>query len=175
VVAAVRASISLPVLLPPVVRDGELLIDGGLLDNVPVAEMRRRVGTGAIIAIDVSSQSAAARYEALEPDVSGFRLLADRVLRRRRRVPSIGEVAMMTVMAGSRHLRNRPTDDPRTLTLQPRLGEWGLMGFQHLDAIAEIGYREMRGPLAAWWAAQTAGADASGDEPGAVAERTVAR
>ncbi len=159
VVEAVRASISLPVLLPPVVREGELLIDGGLLDNVPVGEMRRRVGTGAIIAIDVSSQSAAGPYDTLEPDVSGFRLLLDRVLpsRRRRRVPSIGEVAMMTVMAGSRHLRNRSADDPRTLRLQPQLGDWGLMGFQHLDQIAEIGYREMRGPLAAWWAAAAVG------------------
>jgi predicted acylesterase/phospholipase RssA len=177
VVGAVRASISLPVLLPPVVRDGELLIDGGLLDNVPVDEMRRRVGTGAIIAIDVSSQSAAAPYEALEPDVSGFRLLLDRVLpfrRRRGRVPSIGEVAMMTVMAGSRHLRNRSADDPGTLRLQPQLGEWGLMGFQHLDEIAEIGYREMREPLAAWWAARTAGEDASSRGPEVVAERAAA-
>lgn len=163
VVGAVRASISLPVLLPPVVRDGELLIDGGLLDNVPVGEMRRRVGTGPIIAIDVSSQSAAAPYDALRPDVSGFRLLLDRLLpfRRRRRVPSIGEVAMMTVMAGSRHLRNRSADDPWTLRLQPQLDAWGLLGFQHLDEIAEMGYREMRGPLAAWWAAYTADAEGS--------------
>lgn len=158
VVDAVRASISLPVLLPPVVRNGELLIDGGLLDNVPVAEMRRRVGSGAIIAIDVSPQSAAAPYDALAPDVSGFRLLLDRLRprRRRRRVPSIGDVAMMTVMAGSRHLRNRAAHDPRTLRLQPQLGDWGLMAFQHLDAIAQIGYREMRAPLATWWAAYAA-------------------
>lgn len=168
VVEAVRASISLPVLLPPVVRGGDLLIDGGLLDNVPVDEMRRWVGSGAIIAVDVSPPSAAMPYEALEPDVSGFRLLLDRVLpfRRRRRVPSIGDVAMMTVMAGSRHLRNRSGDDPRTLRLQPQLGDWGLMAFQHLDAIAEIGYREMRGPLAAWWAAYSGTAHSAAERGG---------
>jgi NTE family protein len=37
---AVRASASIPVLLPPIyTKDGEMLVDGGLLDNVPVQLM----------------------------------------------------------------------------------------------------------------------------------------
>jgi predicted acylesterase/phospholipase RssA/CRP-like cAMP-binding protein len=164
VVDAVRASVSLPMILPPVVRDGELLIDGGLLDNLPIGEMRRRVGNGWIIAVDVTATAASRRYDSLEPDVSGFRLLLDRAIpfRPRRRVPSIGEVAMQTIMAGSRHLRNHAGDaDARTLRLQPQLGDWSLMGFEHLEEIQEIGYREMREPLATWWATHDADASAA--------------
>jgi predicted acylesterase/phospholipase RssA len=162
VVEAMRASISLPMILPPVVRDGELLIDGGLLDNLPVGEMRRRIGTGSIIAIDLSPTTLPAPFDPLGPEVGGLRLLLDRLLpfRPRRRVPSIGEVAMRTMMAGSRHLRNRSGDaDPRTLLLQPQLGDWSLMAFEHLDQILEIGYREMRDPIAAWWAAHELNVD----------------
>ncbi len=159
VVDTVRASISLPMVLPPVVRDGELLIDGGLLDNLPIGEMRRRVGNGWVIAVDVSATPAARRYDTLEPDVSGFRLLLDRAIpfRSRRRVPSFGELVMQTITVGSRHLRNNSREsDARTLRLQPQLGDWGLMGFEHIDEILEIGYREMRDPLARWWATHDA-------------------
>ena len=162
VVDALRASVSLPVVLPPVIRDGELYIDGGLLDNLPVGEMRHRIGMGRIIAIDPSPRSVPALFDPLEPDASGLRLLAGRLVpfRRRRRVPSIGEMVQRTIMAGSRHLRNRVTDqDPRTLVLEPQLGDWGLLAFERLDEIVEAGYREMRGPIAAWWAAQQAPED----------------
>jgi predicted acylesterase/phospholipase RssA len=155
VVDALRASVSLPVVLPPVVRDGELFIDGGLLDNLPVGEMRRRLGSGLIIAIDPSPQSLPVPFDPFEPGVSGVRLLAERLVpfRTRRRVPSIGEVIQRTVMAGSRHLRNRvDLQDRDTLILQPQLGDWGLLAFERLDEIVEAGYREMRAPIAAWWA-----------------------
>jgi NTE family protein len=49
---AVRATIALPGLFKPVEREGELLVDGGLLDNIPagvVREMRADI----VIAVDV--------------------------------------------------------------------------------------------------------------------------
>ena len=51
---AVRASLSMPGIFPPVYSDGDLLIDGGALDTVPVEIMRGRVGSGYIIAVDLS-------------------------------------------------------------------------------------------------------------------------
>jgi predicted acylesterase/phospholipase RssA len=154
VASALRASVSLPVVLPPVIRDGELFIDGGLLDNLPVAEMRRRMGPGAIVAVDPTPKRLAQPYDALEPDVSGWRLLAERLVpfRRRRHVPSIGDIIQRTMMAGSLHLRQRDRGtDADTLLLNPQLGDWGLLAFERLDEIVEAGYREMRGPLEAWW------------------------
>lgn len=48
----VRALMLLAGLLPPVCDDGLMLLDGGYLDNLPVAEMRRR-GAKTVFAVDV--------------------------------------------------------------------------------------------------------------------------
>ena len=50
---AVRASCALPGLVPPVAYHGDLLVDGGLLNNLPTDVMRER-STGYVIAVDVS-------------------------------------------------------------------------------------------------------------------------
>ncbi len=49
---AVRATIALPGLFKPVERDGRLLVDGGLLDNLP-ADVARQMGADVVIAVDV--------------------------------------------------------------------------------------------------------------------------
>ena len=51
---AVRASMSLPVILPPTDVDGRLLVDGGLVDNVP-SEIPREMGADVVIAVDVGA------------------------------------------------------------------------------------------------------------------------
>jgi len=56
VVDAVRASGALPGIFTPVERNGQLLVDGGLLDNLPVDAVRR-MGADIVIAVDVSSDS----------------------------------------------------------------------------------------------------------------------
>lgn len=52
VIEAVRATIALPGLFTPVEREGRLLVDGGLLDNVP-AGVVRDMGADVVIAVDV--------------------------------------------------------------------------------------------------------------------------
>jgi len=49
---ALRASSALPGVLPPVFANGQVLVDGGVIDNLPVGEMRKRM-SGEIIAVDV--------------------------------------------------------------------------------------------------------------------------
>jgi predicted acylesterase/phospholipase RssA/CRP-like cAMP-binding protein len=53
-VDAVAASVSLPVIAPPRSRGERLLIDGGVLDNLPVAPMST-TGEGPVIAVDVKA------------------------------------------------------------------------------------------------------------------------
>lgn len=51
---AVRASIALPGLFTPVVRDGRLLVDGGLVNPVP-ASLARAMGADIVIAVDLNA------------------------------------------------------------------------------------------------------------------------
>jgi EmrB/QacA subfamily drug resistance transporter len=53
---AISATISLPMLAPPRMLDGRALIDGSLLDNLPIAPMAQ-AGEGPVIAIDVKPRS----------------------------------------------------------------------------------------------------------------------
>lgn len=60
VAAAVRASISIPVVFKPVTIGGRLLVDGGVVDQVPVATVKA-MGADYVIAVDVN------RHVAFQP------------------------------------------------------------------------------------------------------------
>jgi NTE family protein len=53
--SAMRASMSVPVLLAPLRYQGRALVDGGLVDNLPVDEVRARCNADVVIAVDVGS------------------------------------------------------------------------------------------------------------------------
>ncbi|MFN7549305.1 MAG: patatin-like phospholipase family protein [Pseudomonadota bacterium] len=52
---AMRASMSVPGLLAPLEYRGRKLVDGGLVDNLPVREVRERCGADVVIAVSVGS------------------------------------------------------------------------------------------------------------------------
>ncbi len=56
VAEAMRATVSIPGLLPPVEQDGMRLVDGALLNNVP-ADAVREMGAGIVVAVDVYQRS----------------------------------------------------------------------------------------------------------------------
>jgi len=54
---ALRASVALPGILPPVTHHGHLLVDGGVMNNLPVDVMREQAGgAGPIIACDITGE-----------------------------------------------------------------------------------------------------------------------
>ena len=53
--SAMRASMSVPGLLAPVEYRGRKLVDGGLVDNVPIREVRERCSAEVVIAVNVGS------------------------------------------------------------------------------------------------------------------------
>jgi NTE family protein len=57
---AMRASMSVPGLVAPVELDGRKLVDGGLVDNLPVRELQEQCGAEVVIAVNVGSPLLAA-------------------------------------------------------------------------------------------------------------------
>ena len=51
---AIRASVAIPGVLPPVPFKGDLLVDGGVLNNLPCDVMRASGTVGRMIAVDLS-------------------------------------------------------------------------------------------------------------------------
>ena len=66
---AMRATMALPGIFPPVTIDGRLLVDGGFVDNVPV-EATRQMAVDVVIAVDVT------RSPAATPEVTAFSMLS---------------------------------------------------------------------------------------------------
>jgi len=102
---AVRASGSLPTILPPFIdRDGNILVDGGVLDNVPVKVMHE-LKTGPNIVVSLGDPNEVWRTEVEYDQVRGrWILLRDVLLRRKRDVdfPSILEIMSRSMVVASR-------------------------------------------------------------------------
>jgi len=161
---AVRSSISLPGILPPVSIDGDLHVDGGLLDNLPTGPMAALCGGGPLVAIDVSPAEELHFELDLARGVSGWRLLWQRLSpwASRRDLPSISSVLMRSVVVASlvREREREGSPDRPDLHLKLPVDEWGLLDFDRLEPIAKRGYEASTEPLRRWWKAEARGAGA---------------
>jgi predicted acylesterase/phospholipase RssA/CRP-like cAMP-binding protein len=134
----VRVSCSIPGLLPPFPHAGDLLVDGGFLQNLPVETMRQRCG-GRVIASDVSVAADLMVSEDLESEPSWFGLshLA-RKLRKQPTLPDIFRILMRTAELSI--VRDaKVSGDPTDLYLHPALHDVGLTAFEEIDRIVAIG------------------------------------
>jgi NTE family protein len=139
--AAVRASIALPGLFAPVNRDGRLLVDGGLVNPVPVS-LCRALGADLVIAIDLGSDlvgSALKRSTSDEPEGWTGRMLAGLGLKRDNDLPSLAAVLSTSInIMQVRIARSRLAGEPADALIAPRLGHLGLMDYHRApEAIAE--------------------------------------
>jgi predicted acylesterase/phospholipase RssA len=81
--AAVRASLSLPGILPPVRSGDDLLVDGGVMNNLPVDVMRAFPGVGTVVAVDVGVGVEMGAPRGYQETPSGWTLLLERLVRGR--------------------------------------------------------------------------------------------
>ncbi len=139
---AVRASLALPGIFPPVYAAGDLLIDGAAIDNVPVDVMRGRVGSGSIVAVDVSPEVEPLTIAPFEPGLSGWRVLGRRLnpFATPQPVPGIADV--LSRSTGLSQVRSRRALEDRVdLLLRPPVAGLGVLDFKGGIALFETGYR----------------------------------
>ena len=148
---AVRASLALPGIYPPVYADGDLLIDGAAVDNVPVDVMRDRVGGGRIVAVDVGSEVEPLTVAPYGPGLSGWRVLGRRLnpFTPAHPVPGIAEILnRSTGLSQVRHRRAALDDDRVDLLLRPPVTRLRGLDFKGGIALIEVGYRYAADALA---------------------------
>lgn len=142
---AVRASLSLPGVLPPVAFGDELHIDGGVLNNLPADVARRETPTGTVIASDVAPR----RGPRVELD-HGLYVHGGRVLLRRLTpgiaappVPGLIATLVRSTLVAAVQARDRCIEDGLAdLLVSFGLDDIGLLDFGQIGAIAEQGYTE---------------------------------
>ena len=145
---AVHATAAMPGLLPPVVVDGRLAVDGGVLNNLPVDIMRQKP-VGYVIAVDVSSKRTyQVEYDELP---SPWAVLRGRLVpfTRKYRVPGLVSVLMKSTEIGT--LANvRAQGDKADLLLRPPVSKFSLTDVRNYDSIVTAGYDHTRKKLQDW-------------------------
>ena len=149
---AVLASTRAPAIFPPVVYDGELHVDGGVLNNVPVDIMKSFVNGGTVIGVDVSPPHELNLVEDYGHDVDGWQVLKSRLspfARKRTPVPSLMLVLMRTIEFGGLS-HKKTTSRVADIYLRPPLLKFKRNDFYSASEIAQVGYDHAREQIEAW-------------------------
>jgi NTE family protein len=131
-VDALRASISIPGLLPPVILGRDAHVDGGVMNWLPVDVPGAKRGT--IIAVDVASDPALASFEQCNRSQSW------RFLRRRRKFPPIVAVLLRAATVSGDSL-TKMAHAHADIIFKPPLESVDLLDWQACDRAIEAGYR----------------------------------
>lgn len=152
---AVRASIALPALFTPVVREGRILVDGGLVNPVPVS-LARAMGADVVIAVDLStdilghhfrknhepemhSAEASAWMSKLQQSLSA---LIPAATDDEPKTPALLDVIATSInIMQIRIGRSRMAGEPPDLIVAPRLSQLGLLDFHRGGEAIEEGRR----------------------------------
>lgn len=158
---AVRASISMPGLFKPVKRDRQWLIDGGLVNPVPVS-LCREMGADVVIAVNLNAGIVGSDRHLRAPkkrdenkndgiwdrisDSFKQKLnkhkmeLLEQILGKNHDAPGSYEVLSSSINIMQEQItRSRLDDDPPDVLLEPKLSQIGLMDFDRAEETIKIG------------------------------------
>lgn len=149
---AIRASGSLPGIWPPINFNGELLVDGAVLNNVPIDVMR---GTcpGKVIAVDVSSPLDLQENSPYGESLSGWNVLWNRLSPFGSELKLPGIFSIMTrsaELASVRAQQQIVSAGLADLYLRPPVSHFGSMDLQAVREIAEAGLGYTKGMIESW-------------------------
>jgi NTE family protein len=153
---AVRASIGMPGVFSPTRHDDQWLIDGGLVNPVPVS-LARALGADIVIAVDLNSELVGRRFTGSDSDLAvsttppaappqapqwlkdAVGPILQRVVQAGADFPSYFEVLANSLnIMQDRITRMRLAGDPPNVLLCPRLGDFSWLDFHRAnEAIAE--------------------------------------
>jgi NTE family protein/lysophospholipid hydrolase len=162
---ATRASTAVPALFPPLVtEDYEVLVDGNVMNNMPLDLMRARCEGGTIIGVNPMPTAAKTRPYNCGPSVSGWTALAGRMklFGVRLRAPNlVGALMRATEINSANKMRHPAFRALADLLIEPPVGDYAIHGYGDWEPIVEIGYRHSKDALAAWSPVPVRAADAA--------------
>ena len=141
---ALRASIALPGILPPVVEDGDLLVDGAVMNNFPT-DLMTNLHRGVTIGIDV------AREGTISPDAfSDPPHFLEWIWRHGLR--SAPPIVTLLMRAATARQELRPKDSPADILITPDVTGVELRDWKEYDRAVIDGYAATLGAIDRDWA-----------------------
>ena len=148
---AVRASMAIPGVFSPILAGGDLLVDGCVLDNLPIDVMQRLNYGGPIIAVNVFPDVDMLRDYDFGPSVSGWQALASKLnpLRRKDSAPLIFE-SLVRVLALNGVHQAKGQRGFADVYIRPPVDQFNILDFGAYQQIAGVGYRSAMDALGEW-------------------------
>jgi NTE family protein len=143
---AVRTSASVPGLLPPIADRGDLLVDGGLLNNLP-ADVMRQHGAGVVVGVDVTPGVDLRTTDEGHPAMSGWTALWHRLFSPRAPFPSVVDILSRTALVGCIRDAERMRAEC-DLYLAPPVEPFAMNDFREIDRLVAAGYSATHEALA---------------------------
>lgn len=138
----VGASMRLPGVVPPMVENGDLLVDGGVLNNLPIDVMRRQ-GRGPVIAVDVSAAIDVRADPSYREPPSPWQLLVGQWRRTAKPFPNILQLLHRSAVLAS-DIYARQAKHEVELYIDVPMDDFDLFDVEPLDRIVEVGYEFTR-------------------------------
>jgi NTE family protein len=134
---SVRASLSIPGALPPVMIDGELHIDGGTFNNFPT-DVMATLGAARIIGVNLLREGGL-KYN-MDELPGNARLLFDKLRGKRHKLPGLMPLLLNTSIMYS-YARQGDSKRLCDLYFAPGVHRYGMLEWAGFDEIVEAGYR----------------------------------
>ncbi len=148
---AVRTSMSIPGVFTPVMANGDILVDGGVINNFPVDVMADLSGSQHLIGVNVSPTTIQQQAYDIDFSISGWRILADRIKPKGKRLstPSLIETLMRTHEVRGVHQARR-NEQLVDLLIYPDVRPLGLLEFDNYEKAVHAGYEAALESLRNW-------------------------
>lgn len=151
---AVRTSIAIPGVFSPMLRDSDVLVDGGLMNNFPVDIMVELCEGGPVVGSTVSPIWESRRRYDFGTSISGWRVLRSRVNpSRAMKVPSLLGSLMRSLEVNSVY-SHRYAESLADVVIRPDVSAFSHMDYAAYEPMIEIGYQAAHERLNGWPAAQ---------------------
>jgi predicted acylesterase/phospholipase RssA len=146
--------------------NGEVLVDGGVMNNMPLDVMRAQCEGGTVLAVNPMPTHDKQKSYSFGPHVSGWRALFGRLklFGSHTHTPTIlGSVMRATEINSANRMRQPSFRALADLIIEPPLAGYPILAFGAYAPIMEIGYQSSREAIAAWLAAGAARSQAGRD------------
>jgi len=146
----IRASMTLAGLLPPLVDEGNMLVDGGYVDNLPVSVMFA-MGARDVFAVDVGSVDDTSP-RSYGDTLSGWWVLINRLnpWSEARMIPSIPDIQGRLTYVSSVKTLEEAKITPGCLYMRMPVEAYGTLEFGKFAEIAQLGYEAANRMLDEW-------------------------
>jgi len=145
---SVRASIAIPGIFAPLMHRGDVLVDGGAVNNFPVDIMRDCCPTGILIGVNMSPPSEKMTSYEFGPSISGWDVLWSRInpLIKPIHVPPLPANLMRSMEINSVY-KVKTTESIADVLIEPEIRDYGTLDFAQYQPIIEVGYQTAIGEL----------------------------